>query len=312
MSKTISQVSRQLSVSTRTLRYYEEMGLITSRREPGYAYRVYDEDTLARLQCIVFLRKLRIPLKSIGILLSCDDAQRATKVLREHMAELNDEIAQRRQIIQLLTMLESAIRKGDMSWRETLLQLPPTLPESTKEEIPMNKTKPHSKLADVRILTLPRMAVASAHSIGPEPENHAANSMWSFIRKHNISAVKPDARVFGFNHPDPSPERAHYGYEYWITIPEEMEVPAPLTKKTMDGGLYAVHTIKMGDFHEWQELFLWVEDSDEYEVAFRPTGMGGALEEHLNALHWPEDESKQQLDLYLPIRKKEVSTPCNP
>jgi hypothetical protein len=31
--------------------------------------------------------------------------------------------------------------------------------------------------------------------------------------------------------------------------------------------------------------------------------MGGLLEEHLNALDWPDDESKQ-LDLYLPIRKK--------
>ena len=42
MTHTISQVSRALSVSTRALRYYEEMGLIHSRRIEGYAYRVYD------------------------------------------------------------------------------------------------------------------------------------------------------------------------------------------------------------------------------------------------------------------------------
>ena len=311
MISTISQVSRKLSVSTRTLRYYEELGLITSRREPGYAYRVYDEDTLEKLQCIVFLRRLHIPLKSIGVLLSCDDAQRAIEVLRERMTELSDEIAQRRQAIQLLTMLESAIRKGDTSWREALLQGAPVLPEKAKEDVPMSKTEPRSKLTDIRILTLPRMTVASAHYIGPEPENHAGDIMWRFIREHNMAAVKPDARVFGFNHPDPSPDQTHYGYEYWITIPEDMEVPAPLTKKVMDGGLYAVHTIKMGDFHEWQELYLWVEQSGEYAVAFRETGMGGALEEHLNAFHWPEDESKQQLELYLPIRKKEGSTPCS-
>ena len=74
MNRSISQVSRQLQVSTRTLRYYEEVGLIRSRREPGYAYRVYDEDTLLRLQRIVFLRRMRIPLKSIGVLLDCADA----------------------------------------------------------------------------------------------------------------------------------------------------------------------------------------------------------------------------------------------
>ena len=167
----------------------------------------------------------------------------------------------------------------------------------------MTQPSPHIKLTDVRILTLPRMAVASAHYIGPEPESHASDMLWGFIREHNIAAVKPDARVFGFNNPDPTPEQKHYGYEFWITIPEDYDVPAPLTKKVMEGGLYAVHTIKMGGFHEWQALIRWAEESDEYEAAFRNTGMGGLLEEHLNALDWPDDESKQ-LDLYLPIRKK--------
>ena len=305
MSKTISQVSHQFSVTTRTLRYYEELGLITSRREEGYAYRVYDEDTLERLKCIIFLRRLHIPLKSIGILLSADDAQQAIEVLRQRMGELSDEITVRKQAIQLLAMLENAILTKDQHWHEKLSQLAPlAFPSETKEESSMTQPSPHIKLTDVRILTLPRMAVASAHYIGPEPESHASDMLWGFIREHNIAAVKPDARVFGFNNPDPTPEQKHYGYEFWITIPEDYDVPAPLTKKVMEGGLYAVHTIKMGDFHEWQALIRWAEESDEYEAAFRNTGMGGLLEEHLNALDWPDDESKQQLDLYLPIRKK--------
>ena len=39
---TITEVSRTLDVSTRMLRYYEQQGLITSRRREDYAYRVYD------------------------------------------------------------------------------------------------------------------------------------------------------------------------------------------------------------------------------------------------------------------------------
>lgn len=306
MKHTISQVSRQLSVSTRTLRYYEELGLIRSRREEGYAYRVYDEDTLDRLRCIVFLRKLRIPLGSIRVLMSSDDAQRAVEVLRRRMGELSAEITERKQAIRLLTMLESAIRTDDGSWREQLAALvPPALPSAEKEEPSMAQSTPLPSLTDVRILVLPRMTVASAHFIGPNPEDPAGDMMWDFIRKHNIAAVKPDARVFGFNNPDQFPTKQYYGYEYWITIPEDFDVPAPLTKKVMEGGLYAVHTIKMGDFHEWQDLIRWAEASNEYEVAYRDTGMGGLLEEHLNAFDWPEDESRQQLDLYLPIRKKE-------
>lgn len=37
---TIRQVSRDFGVSTRTLRYYEELGLLQSTRQEAYAYRV--------------------------------------------------------------------------------------------------------------------------------------------------------------------------------------------------------------------------------------------------------------------------------
>lgn len=49
---TISQVSRGFNVSTRTLRYYEELGLLKSARRENYAYRVYDEEAVAA--CVRF------------------------------------------------------------------------------------------------------------------------------------------------------------------------------------------------------------------------------------------------------------------
>ena len=39
----ISDLSNQYGVSTRSLRYYEDMGLINSIRGDDYAYRMYDE-----------------------------------------------------------------------------------------------------------------------------------------------------------------------------------------------------------------------------------------------------------------------------
>ena len=59
---TISEVSKNFDISTRTLRYYEKIGLLPSLRVDDYAYRVYDETLVARLQQIIILRKLRIPL----------------------------------------------------------------------------------------------------------------------------------------------------------------------------------------------------------------------------------------------------------
>ena len=66
---TISQVSRMYDVTPRMLRHYEKLGLIKAGRREDYSYRVYDEEAVRRLQQIIILRKLRLPLKEIAVLL---------------------------------------------------------------------------------------------------------------------------------------------------------------------------------------------------------------------------------------------------
>lgn len=44
----IRDVSTKYDISARTLRYYEDMGLITSSRSDDYAYRLYDETNIQR------------------------------------------------------------------------------------------------------------------------------------------------------------------------------------------------------------------------------------------------------------------------
>jgi len=63
--QTVIQVSKTFGISAQMLRYYERNGLIQSSRKDDYAYRVYDEDAIKRLQQIVILRKLQIPVKQI-------------------------------------------------------------------------------------------------------------------------------------------------------------------------------------------------------------------------------------------------------
>ena len=66
---TISQVSRKYGVTPRMLRYYEKLGLIKAGRREDYAYRIYDEEAVRRLQQILIFRKLRLSLKEIAVLL---------------------------------------------------------------------------------------------------------------------------------------------------------------------------------------------------------------------------------------------------
>ena len=53
----IKEVTAKYDISARTLRYYEDMGLIQSARSSDYAYRLYDQNALHRLEQILIDRK---------------------------------------------------------------------------------------------------------------------------------------------------------------------------------------------------------------------------------------------------------------
>ena len=165
-----------------------------------------------------------------------------------------------------------------------------------------------STLKDVRIIYLPPATVAASHYFGENPEANANKPLADFIRSIGLPQIKPDFRQYGFNNPSPEGNEP-YGYEFWVTIPDDLEVPPPLEKKRFAGGLYAAHCIKMGDFHEWPLHYQWVQSSAEYEHEGRePSGMYGFLEEHLNAYSYYVGDAMAaeftQLDLLIPIKAK--------
>lgn len=142
-----------------------------------------------------------------------------------------------------------------------------------------------SKLKDVRFVYLAPATVAASHYIGENPEQNAAAPLDKFSKESGLCKIKPDLRHYGFNHPNPSNDRPYYGYEMWITNPDDMDVPMPLTKKQFKGGLYAAHMIPMGNFHEWEWLWEWAHNNPNYEpdiVNDNGECMYGLLEECLN------------------------------
>ncbi|MCL1964038.1 MAG: effector binding domain-containing protein [Firmicutes bacterium] len=318
---TITALTRRFGITPRTLRYYEQLGLIESIRPEDYAYRTYDEANMTRLGQIVLLRKLRIPLRQIAELLRSDDTLRAMDTFERHAQELGDEIdalSTLRSILQTLIFRLRQIQtlrlqehlSDDAIW--SLIQTAPDDKSKRKEVRTMNDVNQADatlhKLRDVRIVYLPPATVAASHFIGGEPENVAGERIFRFARSVDITRRKPDVRLYGFNHPNPADASNAHGYEFWLTIPEDLTVPEPLQKKWFPGGLYAAHMIRMGDFHEWAWLEEWVRTNGEY--AYRgngsPENMFDSLEEHLNAythLQGEMDSDYAQLDLMIPVRK---------
>lgn len=321
---TISQVSQDYGISTRMLRYYEQTGLLKSFRREDYAYRMYDDEALSRLRQILILRRLRIPVKQIKLILQKPDAIAAIEVFRQSISELDDEIAALSTIRRILRRFVDELQKSaDVQLRHLLLQDGAVTAAiaslsltsiNFKEDKTMDQLQKAeeslSKLNDVRIIYLPPAAVAAAHHIGDDPEDHAIDVINDFVRNTGLVKIKPDIRQYGFNHPNPVDETGFHGYETWVTIPDDMEVPPPLTKKHFPGGMYAAHMIAMGSFNEWEWLYEWLMKSEKYEFAGDMQDhehMMGCLEEHLNYIghHTSMDTIEPgeiQLDLLIPVR----------
>jgi DNA-binding transcriptional MerR regulator len=63
--KSVKEVSEITGISIRTLRYYDEIGLLKPTKLTEASYRLYDNKALEKLQQIMFFRELEIPLIDI-------------------------------------------------------------------------------------------------------------------------------------------------------------------------------------------------------------------------------------------------------
>ncbi|WP_321386408.1 MerR family transcriptional regulator, partial [uncultured Enterococcus sp.] len=77
----IRDVSSKYDVTARTLRYYEDMGLLNSIRNEEVSYRLYDENAVRRLEQILILRKLNISIKDIQRIFKASGSEVVLEVL---------------------------------------------------------------------------------------------------------------------------------------------------------------------------------------------------------------------------------------
>lgn len=100
----IQQVARASGVTARTLRYYDEIGLLPPASIGANSYRYYEREQLERLQEILLLRELGVDLTKIGAILAGDHDR--LDVLRTHRREL---IAERDRLDSLVATVTATI-----------------------------------------------------------------------------------------------------------------------------------------------------------------------------------------------------------
>ncbi|MBY6414763.1 MerR family transcriptional regulator [Rhodococcus sp. BP-252] len=81
----IGELARRTGASVRSLRYYEECGLLDSRRSGSGAHRVYDADAVDRVRLLRQLYSAGLSSTVIASILPCVDAP-SSDVTRESIA----------------------------------------------------------------------------------------------------------------------------------------------------------------------------------------------------------------------------------
>ena len=111
----IRDMSSMYDVSARTLRYYEDMGLIYSTRTDDYAYRLYDEEAVKRLKQILVLRKLGISIKDIKQIFSASGSEIVLEVLSKKVNDIDHEVALLHELKKIVLEFIRQIKKADFS-----------------------------------------------------------------------------------------------------------------------------------------------------------------------------------------------------
>ena len=107
MNMQIKEFADFTGVSVRTLHYYDEIGLLRPARvDRATGYRFYDEQSLLRMQEILFYRELDFSLKSIAEILSSPHYDK-NKALQEQKQLL---VLKKERLERLIDAIDSAAR----------------------------------------------------------------------------------------------------------------------------------------------------------------------------------------------------------
>ena len=96
-------------VSTRTLRYYDEIGLLKPARVNSKGYRIYGSEEVDRLQQILFFRQLGVNLKSIKKILDSPSYDRIA-ILHKHRETITKK---QEQLLLLIENLDRTIEASE-------------------------------------------------------------------------------------------------------------------------------------------------------------------------------------------------------
>jgi DNA-binding transcriptional MerR regulator len=133
----IGEISRMVNLSQRTIRYYEEIGLLHSVRRIENGKRVFTDGDVRRLKFINRLKVLGLSLAEMVELEKIYRRQRNNREILPKLLEILDERAEQvDERISQLVALKKEIRDYQQRLREKVLRETPVPPGQGKGDAP--------------------------------------------------------------------------------------------------------------------------------------------------------------------------------
>src|SRR6478735_1163636 len=101
MEWSIQEIARQAGTTSRTLRHYGDLGLLTPSRIGNNGYRYYDQDALVRLQRILLLREqeqARIGRQIASVRTTLHKTQEGTELMADEVFDGFDHTAHEQEV----------------------------------------------------------------------------------------------------------------------------------------------------------------------------------------------------------------------
>ncbi len=305
----INEVVDNFGISSRTLRYYEEVGLLWSNHPDNRTQRYYDPAALERLKQIIILRKLQIPIKDMVVIFKSKSTEALIQAFVNKLESLDTEISA---LSELRDLVNDFLHKMVLSGIKKISGIT-LLYEETEKRLAIvekNETVTFKKLSeisrealglhDVRIIRLPPMRFLTSRLKTGELENLDVQKMQGLFTK------------FGFT-PNPGLRNCFYRKESsseWIMlmeIPSNYENTTDYSDEKFIGGLFAIASSFMEDMDDTFILLRdWVNNSDHYELDVSAEGELLRYEMIEEILPWEiaTKLNRYQQDIFIPIQLK--------
>lgn len=308
----ISEVTEKFGISSRTLRYYEQVGLLRSERPPFEKHRFYDSDNINRLQQILVLRKMQISIKDILRIYESQDMETLVHSFVKRMEEIDDEISTLSQLKAFVSDFLNAMTAHGITHISAL----PLLYEkaqkeflsASKQDLSMETLNTISdKLAkplEMDIVTLPPMLMIT--SIRTDSRRSEIESFWDWLSANQIPFGKPGSRtMFEFQSgEDIVIMQKLPGQISDMEKCNESTKAFPFEYREFTGGLFAVSsTYTEEDLGALQYRMLQsFDDNPSFEVDFLHNG-GLRHEALIEAVFSPEN-NRERINIYVPVRQR--------